>query len=712
MVGLLTSFLWPFHSPNTDFRVADFSGDHPDFILGGKASPSVDLLQGNHNRIAVIHLFQGLNNHASTFWKRDSSFNVHLHFHVHLHFFLLLLSLNQNREPGFAKPPLPPKDIGGLEGQQNLRSLKTASPSLRFNVALTLASPFPGPTIRQPLLVWVAPSRISVRQTGVVGERKSLPVESILKAGCALAGTGRLKTESYRIRTLKTGFHPGGISPSNAANLAKLLQPSNKKFTLDPVTVKPHLSPDLSGLVTASQQGSHGTERGPSLTGHQNSTPADAARRVPGLLMQTLAVLLVMACANVFDALPVATEHLSQEVYARATQRSPWLNIIDRSSEAPRNAGTTFTTFTTGPIEPTGQEAWAAVQLSNGSNEGACAPSYSDVNMGFTSSTYSPERFNLRGEIICRDDLTFDHNPAGFLNIYLQKLAQRAQRSWENRYQNLYAKFARKWVAQGNFGAFNDTIPSGINQTAWVDGASSGVALGEATSQLTQDMLDSVAISLIEEGATDPDESGYVTLGPDGPVYPLVIGHEASLAILRNNSALRDDLRYATQGAGVNAAPLLTRIGATRILKNFRHVVTTLPPRFTYSAGTGKYTYVAPYESYSATKGTQYRLRSAWKSAPYEGAYVTTPWVFKSRTIRPDSQVSNLSWDPKTYLGDWRWVTGAHIIDPTCETPDPFGDKGRHFAQFMHAPEPIFPTFGAFIMFKRCVSSFTTVTCT
>ena len=419
-----------------------------------------------------------------------------------------------------------------------------------------------------------------------------------------------------------------------------------------------------------------------------------------------------MACNSVWDALPVATESLSNEVYAKATQRSLWLNVIDRSGEAPRNAGTTFTTFTTGPVEPTGQEAWQSITLSNGSNSGVCDPTYNDVAVGMQSQTYSPERLNLRGPTICRDDLVFDHNPAGFLNIYLQKLTQRAQRSWENRYENLYAKFARKWVANGNFGAFNDTIPSGANQTAWVDANSSGLGLGEATSQLTQEMLDSVAISLIEEGATDPDEAGYVTLGPDGPVYPLIIGHEASINLLKNNSGLRDDLRYATQGEGANAAPLLTRIGATRMLKNFRHVVTTLPTRFTYSALTQKYTYVAPYESFAGTKGTMYRLRSAWRNAPYEAAYVATPWVFKSRQIRPDSQVSNLSWDPKTYMGDWRWVTGRNIIDPDCTTPDPFGDVGQHFAQFMHAPEPIFTTFGAFIVFKRCVSSFTTVTCT
>ena len=115
---------------------------------------------------------------------------------------------------------------------------------------------------------------------------------------------------------------------------------------------------------------------------------------------------------------------------------------------------------------------------------------------------------------------------------------------------------------------------------------------------------------------------------------------------------------------------------------------------------------------FAGTKGTMYRIRSAWKNAPYEAAYVATPWVFKSKQIRPDSQVGNLNWNPKSYMGEWKWVTGASIIDPSCETPDPFGDKGRHFAQFMHAPEPVFTTFGAFIVFKRCISSFTTVTCT
>lgn len=411
-----------------------------------------------------------------------------------------------------------------------------------------------------------------------------------------------------------------------------------------------------------------------------------------------------MACPNVFNAFAVATESLAQDVYKRASYRSMWLNMIERG-EYPQGTGLTQTSFTTTSIEPTAAEEWSAITLATGDNGGACDVTYNDVPVGYNAVTWSPERFALKGPLLCKDDLTFDHRVEAFLRVYLEKLSIRAQRSWETRYQNLFAKFAIKAVADSSFTQV-ETIPAGVNEFPWIQTGSTGQALNQATSELTQEMLDVAAATLIRNGATNPDSSGFISYSSDGPVFPLYIGLEASQRIAQNNPAFREDLRYADMGSGAGAE-LLKRIGANRVIKNFRHVPNLFPPRFTY--GGGKYTLVQPFTSSSGTKGTVFSVNPSWVTAQYEGAFIVTPYVFKSHIVRPVNRVGDLGWMPTNYMGEWQWVTGAYKLDVDCA--DPLEKKGQHYAEFIHAPEPIFANQGMTIIFRRCTGALTTIIC-
>ena len=414
-----------------------------------------------------------------------------------------------------------------------------------------------------------------------------------------------------------------------------------------------------------------------------------------------------MACPNVFNAFAVATESLAQDVYKRASYRSMWLNMIERG-EYPQGTGLTQTSFTTTSIEPTAAEEWSAITLASGNpgdNGGACDVTYNDVPVGYNAVTWSPERFALKGPLLCKDDLTFDHRVEAFLRVYLEKLSIRAQRSWETRYQNMFAKYAIKAIADSSF-TQTETIPSGVNELPWIQTGSAGQALNQSTSELTQEMLDVAAATLIRNGATNPDSSGFISYSSDGPVFPLYIGLEASQRIAQNNPAFRDDQRFADMGAG-EGAQLLKRIGAIRVIKNFRHVPNLFPPRFTYDGG--KYKLVQPFTSASGTKGTVYSVNSSWTTAPYEAAFVVTPYVFKSHIVRPVNRVGDLSWMPTNYMGEWQWVTGAYKLNVDCA--DPLEKKGQHYAEFIHAPEPIFTNQGMTIIFRRCTGALTTVIC-
>tara|TARA_R100001463_G_scaffold456_4_gene2067 strand:+ start:11069 stop:12343 length:1275 start_codon:yes stop_codon:yes gene_type:complete len=406
-----------------------------------------------------------------------------------------------------------------------------------------------------------------------------------------------------------------------------------------------------------------------------------------------------MACSNVFDAFAIATENLADEVYRNASYRSVWLNAIPRGTFE-TGAGTVKTTFAIENSEPAADaETWTQIVNndviggSTGGAGGSCASSFNDVEVGYTSRTYNPEEFALQGPILCKDDLIYDHNVDTFLRAYIEEMTKRAQRSWEKRYEELYMKFASK-LSVGNGATIVDT-ESVITDVAFnSDG-------GVSTSTLTQQLLDQVAVELIDRGATNPDSNGFITYGEDGPVFPLLIGLEASQQIALNNADLRQDFRNAESGQGATAE-LMSRMGATRMIKNFRHVPNLRPPRFTYNTSTNKYVRVATYLMSAATKGKKAVLNPAYTTAPYEAAIVLNPNVYTSEIVPPVNAAGGVSWSPTSYMGEWKWVTGGNKIQTSgADCLDPLDKLGRHFAEFKHAPRPEFPNYGMTLIFKR-----------
>lgn len=408
-----------------------------------------------------------------------------------------------------------------------------------------------------------------------------------------------------------------------------------------------------------------------------------------------------MACDAPFDAFRIATEYLGEELYRRASARSVWLPLIPRD-EYTRGAGLTLSTFTIGRSEPTSDiETWSKVSSSlvsggdaNGGS-GFCKTNWNDVDYGFEEVQYSPEQFGLRGPIICQDDLIYNFKADRFLEAYLQALTIRSMRSIDNRYQNIYSHLVPKNVTDASF--------------TWYDGGSGtlpttgpSLCMNEATCELTQEMLDTVAAEHNELGATNPNSSGWIDLGQDGPIYPLLIGQLASQRILYNNADLRQDAAVVDAMKGTEAAMVFKRLGASKVIKNYRHVINLFPPRYIYVGKTGCYQRINTWVMSDGTKGHVAEINPDWKGAPFEAAFVLNPWVFTSEIIRPVNAAAGLSWTPKNYFGEWMWVTGGQDIDDDVDCYDPTKKLGRHFAEYKHAPKPVFPEFGRMIIFRRC----------
>lgn len=404
-----------------------------------------------------------------------------------------------------------------------------------------------------------------------------------------------------------------------------------------------------------------------------------------------------MAC-TVFDAFRYATESLDTKIFEQASYDSIWLNLIPRGA-CPTGEGTYFSVFGTGQTEPTTDTGvWTKIDLSAqavntdmDTPTEVCSNSWTDVTAGHYEEQYSPEQAQLRGPVVCEKELLFAHNVDQFLSSYQHKLTVRARREWELNYAYHHRRLSRKAVAVPDFeGSFADQ---------------EGFDLSEcATCELTQEMLDVVADRLMDDGATNPDSNGFISYGEAGPLFTLYISADQSRRILRQNAELREDYRFG------DPQTLLARLGATKVVQNFRHLINQKPRRYTCNAGT--YTAVPYYANDgNVTKGTSQVTNPDWRTAPYEGADVLSPYLFTSLVVPPrTSGGGGQKFDPHSYMGEWELVVGAYKwtgdADAGCD--DPLNQKCRHYAQFMHAPEhnPLAKwKYGYHIIYKRCVGN-------
>lgn len=396
-------------------------------------------------------------------------------------------------------------------------------------------------------------------------------------------------------------------------------------------------------------------------------------------------------------------------LYTRASWRDPWLNMV-RREEWPVGAGLVRSAFAIGRSEPsTDEETWSTITTTSGSTFiGSCQTTYNQVYVGYKETTYKPEGFGLVGPLVCQDDLTLHWQSQDFWEKYFQAIEKRNVKSITNRLGNIFMTYATKVVPNGD-GTVTRT--AGNTSTQPPGAAVDLTSVSEPGCALTQDVLDNEAIVLTENGANDPNTNGWITMGPSGPIYPLYLGMEASNQLLLNNAELRDDYRFAMMGKG-EENPVIQRMGATRIIKNWRHIINLFPPRWSVTDGTGALVRVPTWRmSTSATdasKGQVAIINPDWENpgiATVEGAIAFNPWVFTEEVLRPVNTAPGMKWTPQNYFGEWRFVTGNDALlgfDGCTGVSDPTHKLGRHFAEYRHAAKPIFPDYGRLFLFRRC----------
>jgi hypothetical protein len=395
-------------------------------------------------------------------------------------------------------------------------------------------------------------------------------------------------------------------------------------------------------------------------------------------------------------AFRIAVESLEDNVL-RSPQfaRANYFRNMFPMGEFVRNQGTTRSNFTIKASAPSDdQSKWAPVSINpnaSGLTIPGCNPVYEDIGVGFFERTWSPQRRDFRGPIVCKEHFQFQHSIAQFIDGYVAAMRQWLALTWE-------------FGLRGNTMALGDWFVDGVKYV----GPNAAASAPRAYQGLTQDILDDVAQDRINIGVQVGEENGdYVVNGNAGPIYPLFINMRESGNILRANHDIRDDARSASMGwDGEGNFSLWKALGSTRTIGNFRHVSTNVEPRFNYTAS--GYQTVPPYKDITVVGTDQEIITDAYKNAPFRAAIMAVPSGFAIEAVRP--QTAGLNFKPQDYNGDLEFITGGYRI---CDPPihDPREEKGRHYASIQYAAAPKYPHSMAVIISKICPVDRQTVFC-
>lgn len=277
------------------------------------------------------------------------------------------------------------------------------------------------------------------------------------------------------------------------------------------------------------------------------------------------------------------------------------------------------------------------------------------------------------------------------LSAIMKILKKQVQWAWERRYQESYEKLSGNLIP---------CLAASTPTLSTVDGDGDGTAddafFGEQlagsgldfrtsgsgntdvtpTAYISNKILDGVYTKL--QILTSPDEAWGNDNG--APVYCLVCSTDASYSI-KHEFGFVDDVRKSSM-----VDSLIKPLGISESFRGFYHMTQPDMPRFTIASGV--LTRVEPLDSAGA-------YNSAYDSAPYEAAYVVHKEVLESQVPAPNVSAPGVSFDPVSYMGDWKWINNKDL------SVNILGDKGFFLGSLACAIKPKNYEYGYVILFKR-----------
>ncbi len=387
-----------------------------------------------------------------------------------------------------------------------------------------------------------------------------------------------------------------------------------------------------------------------------------------------------MACDGISDILVRETgRFMPGEIFRRVYGKSVWMSLVQRDVY-PAGLSETINTLTYERNAPTDAEpTWTAVAVLDGQEGGACLPAVDQIDIGSTTRSFQLYRRALHGPKFCAEEFRTVFDLRRQLDAISQIIANRVRIEWEIRDRHQYFANCMTKVVVNDCSTPTETTTTAANYPSACPNQTLGLGL-----------LDKYRIQLLRDGAGDS-----AMLSNNGaPLMTVIASPEWIGNAIRNNADVREDIRRADSGRG-DAARLVKMFGVNHSYDGFMFIADLFPRRFTCANGT--YTEVPAFVQAAATKGNKYDINPAYRTAPYEEAFIFDPEVFVQRIPQPiTNPAPNFRFDPVSYVGDIK------ILNIPNEECNPDGNIMRHRVIMAAASEPKHVWKGVAFVFLRC----------
>lgn len=347
----------------------------------------------------------------------------------------------------------------------------------------------------------------------------------------------------------------------------------------------------------------------------------------------------------------------------------------------------------------TGGDGWTQVTPNDG-GLGSCTPNPGVVSPANTTRNTNLYQRYLRTAGLCVWDIRSSFEFKSQVKAIRANFRKNIIDAWEDQNRDQYIiNSQNKMVLRDDVGG---NFPNKTNGTTTED-----FPLIQATSPISQKVLDQFRFNLIRNGAAESDgvRKGSYGMQDGQPVFAVVMSGEAQQGIFQNgdtlyqSSRINQDMRYA------KPSTLLQAYGVERSYAGWYHLIDDKAPRYNWV--NGRYVRVPFYVNVQATNGIKQNVNPDYLTATYELVIVFLPTVM-TRLIPKQFATggSGADFHPWNFMGDVQWL---NIRDNDCNV---LGQTGYWGALLAAGYMPNQIENGISIMTKRCQGNQELIRCT
>lgn len=371
--------------------------------------------------------------------------------------------------------------------------------------------------------------------------------------------------------------------------------------------------------------------------------------------------------------------------WRRGVTWDPWDNYVERLS---KDLYSGYNMRYTIQERITPQELVTQTVAQPDGNVSACDPPITQLNwQGLTAKTLVMDTGGFRTPQLCLEDLRDAVNAQMTIDGFVQGLSEQRDYTFYRQHQTRFTNAAGNKVVIGLGTAGSDPV------------SATSIPAVAATGTLTYNRLKYAWESNVQQGG---DVYPYAMV--DGaPIFQCFLGYEAKEQLIRNNEALRTDIRFGQ--------PQLLQDPLGRQITPYRDFsLQTIKYPARYNFINGAYVEVLPFLAAgtgATTVGVTSNLNPTYQAATFEAAYLFNTETYKMAvpTLPPVRWgKGEIVFTPQNYNGEWRFinVTSANCIAGQMYTWNEFGDKVYAVSKFEFGSVIPRPELGWVWIYKRC----------